>query len=105
MLHGSDYDIEWLQKDFGLYIVNLFDTGQASRVLGLRSFSLAFLLQNYCNVLADKKYQLADWRQRPIPSEMMRYAREDTHYLLYIYDLMLNELLESGLKANCSNPH
>jgi exosome complex exonuclease RRP6 len=33
VLHGSDYDIEWLQKDFGLYIVNLFDTGQASRVL------------------------------------------------------------------------
>jgi exosome complex exonuclease RRP6 len=27
VLHGSDYDIEWLQKDFGLYIVNLFDTG------------------------------------------------------------------------------
>ena len=44
VLHGSDYDIEWLQKDFGLYIVNLFDTGQASRVLGLSSFSLAFLL-------------------------------------------------------------
>lgn len=27
VLHGSDYDIEWLQKDFGLYVVNLFDTG------------------------------------------------------------------------------
>lgn len=27
VLHGSDYDVEWLQKDFGLYIVNLFDTG------------------------------------------------------------------------------
>jgi len=27
VLHGSDYDIEWLQKDFSLYIVNLFDTG------------------------------------------------------------------------------
>jgi exosome complex exonuclease RRP6 len=33
VLHGSDYDIEWLQKDFGLYIVNLFDTGQAARTL------------------------------------------------------------------------
>ncbi len=56
-------------------------------------------------MLADKKYQLADWRQRPIPSEMMRYAREDTHYLLYIYDLMMNELLEKGMHANASNPH
>jgi len=27
VLHGSDYDVEWLQKDFGIYIINLFDTG------------------------------------------------------------------------------
>ena len=30
---------------------------------------------------------------RPLPPEMERYAREDTHYLLYIYDRMRNELL------------
>ena len=103
-MHGSDSDIEWLQKDFSIYVVNLFDTGQASRVLQHKSFSLAFLLQNYCSVLADKKYQLADWRQRPIPSEMLRYAREDTHFLLYIYDMMRNELLERGKQANVHNP-
>lgn len=34
VMHGSDSDIVWLQRDFGLYIVNLFDTGQATRVLG-----------------------------------------------------------------------
>lgn len=44
VLHGSDYDVEWLQKDFGIYIINLFDTGQAARVLGLSGFSLAHLL-------------------------------------------------------------
>jgi hypothetical protein len=27
VLHGSDYDVEWLQKDYGIYIINLFDTG------------------------------------------------------------------------------
>lgn len=35
---------------------------------------------------ADKRYQLADWRQRPLSSEMKLYARMDTHFLLYIYD-------------------
>ena len=105
VLHGSDYDIEWLQKDFGIYVVNLFDTGQAGRVLQLKSFSLAFLLQNYCNVIADKKYQLADWRQRPIPEEMCRYAREDTHYLLYVYDVLQQELLDKGFQINSNNPH
>ena len=30
---------------------------------------------------------------RPLPAEMEKYAREDTHYLLYIYDRMRNELI------------
>ena len=66
VFHGADMDIGWLQRDFGLYVVNMFDTGQASRVLGLERFSLAFLLKNYCNVIADKQYQLADWRLRQV---------------------------------------
>lgn len=88
VLHGADMDIQWLQRDFGLYVVNMFDTGQAARVLQLKGCGLAYLLQSYCGVLADKKYQLADWRIRPLSSEMMKYAREDTHYLLYIYDCL-----------------
>lgn len=31
---------------------------------------------------------------RPLPTEMFYYARSDTHYLLYIFDNMRNELLE-----------
>lgn len=33
---------------------------------------------------------------RPLPEEMINYARDDTHYLLYIYDCMKNELLDKG---------
>lgn len=64
VFHGADMDLDWLQRDLGVYVVNMFDTGQASRVLSLPKFSLAYLLQNYCNVQADKQYQLADWRIR-----------------------------------------
>ena len=100
VLHGADHDIEWLQRDLGIYVVNMFDTGQASRVLQMKSFGLAHLLQHYCGVLTDKKYQLADWRVRPLGSEMMKYAREDTHYLLYIYDCIRKDLIEQGAKQN-----
>jgi exosome complex exonuclease RRP6 len=91
-MHGADRDIIWLQRDFGIYVCNLFDTGQASRVLNLERNSLEFLLQHFCGVTANKEYQNADWRIRPLPEEMTRYAREDTHYLLYIYDLIKLEL-------------
>ena len=33
---------------------------------------------------------------RPLPAELVHYAREDTHYLLYIYDRMHAELLTRG---------
>ena len=33
---------------------------------------------------------------RPLPDELLKYAREDTHYLLYIYDKLKNELIERG---------
>lgn len=93
VMHGADRDIVWLQRDFGIYVCNMFDTGQASRVLKMERNSLEHLLQHFCGVTANKEYQNADWRLRPLPSEMMKYAREDTHYLLYIYDVMRTELL------------
>jgi len=101
ILHGCRSDIMWLQKDLGLYMVNLFDTGEASKVLGLKG-SLGFLLKHYCNVDTDKKFQLADWRQRPLPEEMNKYARMDTHYLFYIYDKMRLELAQP--KSKEENP-
>ncbi|KAL3326005.1 hypothetical protein AABB24_036958 [Solanum stoloniferum] len=95
VMHGADRDIVWLQRDFGIYVCNMFDTGQASRVLKLERNSLEHLLQHFCGVTANKEYQNADWRLRPLPAEMMKYAREDTHYLLYIYDVMRMKLLSS----------
>eukprot|EP01135_Chromosphaera_perkinsii_P002736 Nk52_evm104s226 gene=Nk52_evmTU104s226 len=100
VLHGANQDIFWLQKDLGIYVVNMFDTGQAARVLELPSASLAYLLDFYCGVKADKKYQLADWRIRPLPEEMFKYAREDTHYLLYVYDRLRNQLIDRGNSAS-----
>ncbi|NP_001411930.1 exosome complex component 10 isoform 5 [Mus musculus] len=96
VFHGADSDIEWLQKDFGLYVVNMFDTHQAARLLNLARHSLDHLLRLYCGVESNKQYQLADWRIRPLPEEMLSYARDDTHYLLYIYDRMRLELWERG---------
>lgn len=54
--------------------MNLFDTGEAARVLGLEGKGLKFLLEKYVGIQADKKYQLEDWRRRPIPEDMLKYA-------------------------------
>ncbi|KEQ93680.1 hypothetical protein AUEXF2481DRAFT_81432 [Aureobasidium subglaciale EXF-2481] len=96
VLHGAFMDITWLQRDLGLYVVGLFDTHFASRALGYSGGSLAFLLKKFVNFDAQKQYQTADWRIRPLPQEMFEYARSDTHFLLYIYDNMRNELIQKS---------
>ncbi|PVV02573.1 hypothetical protein BB560_002970 [Smittium megazygosporum] len=101
VFHGADSDMIWLQRDFGVYVVGLFDTSHASRTLGFPRHSLQYLLHTIPKVDVDKKYQLADWRIRPLPQEMVNYARSDTHYLLEIFDHLRNSLysVENGLNA------
>ena len=95
VMHGADSDVLWLQRDFGIYIVNLFDTGRASRILPhFTSAGLAYLLRKFAKFEADKKHQLSDWRQRPVPIEMLQYAISDTMYLLDVYEKVKEELKE-----------
>ncbi|KAF8802130.1 hypothetical protein BYT27DRAFT_7113139 [Phlegmacium glaucopus] len=102
VLHGADSDIVWLQQDFNVYIVNLFDTFHASKLLEFPRHGLANLLEMYCDFIPDKRYQLADWRIRPLPGDMLNYARSDTHFLLYIYDNLRNALLDRSQTASQS---
>ncbi|KIM36578.1 hypothetical protein M413DRAFT_449112 [Hebeloma cylindrosporum] len=94
VFHGAESDVVWLQQDFNIYIVNLFDTFHASKLLEFPRHGLANLLEMYCDFVPDKRYQLADWRIRPLPEDMMKYARSDTHFLLYIYDNLRNALID-----------
>lgn len=96
VFHGSRMDIIWLQRDLGIYVVSLFDTYFASKALGFPKFSLAYLLETFAKFRTSKKYQLADWRVRPLPSILFDYARSDTHFLLSIYDTLRNRLIDTG---------
>ncbi|KAF8440803.1 ribonuclease H-like domain-containing protein [Boletus edulis BED1] len=94
VFHGAESDIVWLQQDFNIFVVGLFDTFHASKLLEFPKHSLAYLLETYCDFTPDKRYQLADWRIRPLPAEMSTYARSDTHFLLYVYDALRLSLIE-----------
>ena len=99
ILHGADYDVKWLQRDFGVYLVNMFDTGQAARALAFPKFSLAYLLKRFVNVEAEKQYQLADWRARPLSRAMLAYAAGDTKHLPYAYDVLKRRLRDASVEG------
>lgn len=44
VFHGADSDVCWLQRDFGVYIVNMFDTYQASHALSLPHHGLGLII-------------------------------------------------------------
>jgi exosome complex exonuclease RRP6 len=96
VFHGSHEDMIWLQRDLGLYVVGLFDTYYACVALNFEGRSLKYLLKRFADFDAQKKFQMADWRVRPLPTPLIDYARSDTHYLLYIYDNLRNMLLEAS---------
>src|SRR5258707_4438061 len=80
VFHAAEYDLMCMKRDFGFTFNNLFDTMLAARIIGLKAFGLGALLEQYFGVQADKRFQRADWSQRPIPIEQVRYAQQDTHY-------------------------
>jgi ribonuclease D len=92
VMHGSDYDIRSLHRDFGIEVSNLFDTMLAARFLGITEFGLAALLRVRFGIELDKKYQKADWSKRPLSREMCAYASADTSDLLPLYDQLKFEL-------------
>ncbi|TKY66973.1 Exosome component 10 [Spatholobus suberectus] len=102
VFHGADNDILWLQRDFHIYVVNLFDTSKACEVLSKPQKSLAYLLETYCGVTTNKSLQRGDWRQRPLSAEMVHYARTDAHYLLYIANCLINELKQLYNENSCT---
>jgi len=96
ILHGADYDIRSLHRDYGITIANLFDTEMASRFLGNAETGLNTVLQKRFGVFLEKKYQKKDWSQRPLPAAMIEYAAKDTQYLIPLYGAHLKELTDKG---------
>jgi ribonuclease D len=96
LFHAADYDIRCLARDFGFAVRGLFDTMIASQFLGEEKVGLADVLGKYFGVELDKQFQRADWAQRPLSAEMIRYAAEDTRHLHRLAELLEARLVEKG---------
>jgi len=96
IFHASEYDVICLNRDFGFTFANLFDTMQASRILGCAKVGLDAILTVRFDIQLNKHFQKADWGARPLTSEQIDYARFDTHYLIPLRDQLKDELIEKG---------
>ncbi len=96
VLQGMDFDLRLLRRSCGFVAWEVFDTVIAARLLGLREFSLASLVQQFFGVNLAKGSQKANWARRPLPPVMEAYAKNDTHYLLPLATRMEVQLQTLG---------
>ncbi len=99
LMHGADYDIRLLDRDLDLRLHGLFDTQIAASLLGEDGIGLSSLLERYFDVKLSKKYQRADWAERPLSEGMMTYAAHDTLHLRDLADLLSERLEAAGRMA------
>jgi ribonuclease D len=99
VMHGADFDLRLLRRDLGIGLRGLFDTQIAAQLLGEQSLGLSALLESRLGVRLSKKYQRADWAERPLSDAMLEYAADDTRYLLSLADLLQKDLVEAGRAA------
>lgn len=96
IFHAAEYDLICMKRDFGFEVHNLFDTMYAARLVGAKKFGLGDILSQYFDVEVDKRHQLDDWGERPLPKDSLLYAQMDTHYLHELRDILHDELDELG---------
>jgi ribonuclease D len=81
LMHGSDYDIRVLDRDYDARIRGLVDTQSMAQILGEPKTGLAALLEKEEGVVLDKRHQRADWGRRPLTRSQVAYAAADTAFL------------------------
>ena len=101
-------DVRCLHRDFGIFVVNAFDTFEAATTLRLSPRGLAnvcahYGMPDYDHYMSLKsQYQNTDWRQRPLSKEMIEYGRYDIHYLLALRKVMMRDLAIELVKPDAA---
>jgi len=80
-LHGGEYDVACLKRDYELALPRLFDTQQAASLLGFQRTGYGSLVNDLLDVDLPKEHSQYDWGKRPVDPAAVRYALDDVVYL------------------------
>jgi ribonuclease D len=97
VLHGADYDVVCLKRDYGYEFRNIFDTMIAAQLLGIQKIGLANLVEESFGAALDKRHARTDWARRPLSASELEYSYLDVKYLIRLADEMRERLEEAGV--------
>jgi ribonuclease D len=96
VLHGADYDVTTLKRDFGFSFASLFDTMIAARLLGRSEIGLAAVARDELGVALTKDNQKDDWSRRPLTPQQEAYALADVLHLVELRARLSEKLAAAG---------
>ncbi len=98
VIHGADYDIRGLDRDWAFRLTNIFDTSIAARFAGMERIGLASALEECLHIIVEKpkRLQRADWSIRPLSDEAIDYAAGDVKHMLPLRDALYEKLVALG---------
>lgn len=95
VLHGADYDVVTMKRDFGFTFAGIFDTMIAARFLGLPAVGLQALARAELGIELSKDSQRDDWSVRPLTPRQEQYALADVQHLLVLHERLAARLRET----------
>tara|TARA_Y100000996_G_C22458943_1_gene617167 strand:- start:139 stop:963 length:825 start_codon:yes stop_codon:yes gene_type:complete len=96
IFHSCKEDLEavfaWTKKE----MVNIFDTQIANSLLG-GDFSIGYqgLVEQEMEIVLNKNETRSNWIRRPLSDSQLKYAVLDVEYLIYLYKIQIEELLNT----------
>ncbi|EEX33831.1 MULTISPECIES: ribonuclease D [Vibrio] len=97
VLHACGEDLEVFNNSFGCLPYPMVDTQLMAAFLGHGlSTGFASLVESYLGVELDKSESRTDWLARPLTDKQLDYAAADVHYLLPLYEKLLEEITQAG---------
>lgn len=96
-LHGGEYDVACLRRDFGLVLGGVFDTQQAASLLGFEKTGYGSVVERFCGVALGKAYATYDWATRPLDPRALAYAIDDVVHLPRVAVELQRAVEEAGI--------
>ena len=97
-LHGGEYDVALLKRDYGIQPAAVWDSQQAASLLGWPQTGYGKLVERICGVSLAKGHAFHDWARRPLAAEPLRYALDDVRYLPAVCATLAGLVREADLE-------
>ena len=97
VLHGGEFDVGCLKRDYDLSLQGVWDTQQAASFLGWERTGYGAVVEEICGVSLPKGFARFDWGKRPLGPAPLQYALDDVHYLLQVGRRLFEMVEEADL--------